>query len=142
MTYSNAPLRIVMVDDDKDDIFLTRMAFKRADLTSIFMGLESGKDLFDYIKNNGIGSIDLLLLDLNMPVQDGHAILKELADYPHFKELCTVMFSTSRRVVDKEVSKNLGATAFIVKPSTAPETDAFVKNVSEIVRSREYAVAC
>lgn len=142
MVQNNSPLRIVMVDDDRDDIFLTKMAFKRANFPSEFVGLKSGKALFEHIKNNGVGSIDLLLLDLNMPIQDGHEILRHLAAYPHAQDLCTVMFSTSRRAVDKEMSESLGATAFVVKPSTVSETDAFVQNVSAIVESREFALAC
>jgi len=137
----NNPLRIAMVDDDKDDIFLTKMAFKRASFPSTFVGLDSGRALFDYIKNNGIGSIDLLLLDLNMPIINGHDILAELSSYPHFSELCTIMFSTSRRAIDKDVSAHLGATAFIVKPSTVPETQAFIQNVTDILKSRELAMA-
>lgn len=142
MVPNKSPLRIVMVDDDRDDIFLTKMAFKRADFPSGFIGLNSGKSLFEYIKNNGIGSIDLLLLDLNMPIQNGHDILKELSAYPHAKDLCVVMFSTSRRLIDKEVSERLGASAFIVKPGTVPETDNFVKNVGEILKLDKFAMAC
>jgi len=56
-----------------------------------------------------IGSVDLLLLDLNMPIQNGHDILKELSTYPHIEDLCVVMFSTSRRAIDKEIAERLGA---------------------------------
>jgi len=131
-----------MVDDDKDDIFLTKMAFKRGDVDSEFIGLDSGKALFDHIKNKGIGSIDLLLLDLNMPIQNGHEVLKKLNDYPHFSDLCTIMFSTSRRSIDKDLSRNYGAAAFVVKPGSVSETGDFVKKVVKILNSREYAVAC
>ena len=137
----NSPLRIAMVDDDKDDIFLTKMAFKRASFPSEFIGMNSGKALFEYIKNNGIGSIDVLLLDLNMPVIDGHDILADLSAYPHFSDLCTIMFSTSKRTVDKDVSQHLGATAFIVKPSTVNETEAFIQLVSDLIPDQKLAIA-
>ena len=137
----NSPLRIAMVDDDKDDIFLTKMAFKRASFPSEFIGLNSGKALFEYIKNNGIGSIDVLLLDLNMPVTNGHDILAELSAFPFYSDLCTIMFSTSNRTIDKDVSKHLGATAFIVKPSTVEETEKFVQLVIEMIPEPKLAVA-
>lgn len=142
MVPNKSPLRIVMVDDDRDDVFLTKMAFKRADFATDFAGLNSGKSLFEYIKNNGIGSVDLLLLDLNMPIQNGHDILKELSTYPHIEDLCVVMFSTSRRAIDKEIAERLGASAFIVKPGTVSETNEFVKNVGEIFKTSAYEMAC
>lgn len=130
-----------MVDDDRDDIFLTKMVLKKAGFDAEFTGLETGDALFKHIKNNGIGSIDLLLLDVNMPIQDGHDVLARLSAYPHFSDLTVIMFSTSRREQDKAVSEQLGATDFIVKPSTVKETDDFIKKVSATLKLQEYAIA-
>lgn len=145
MDRGEASLRIAMVDDDADDIFLTKMAFKKTARPFQFFGMASGDDLFDYIKDNGIGSLDLLLLDVNMPISDGHAVLAKLNTYPHFGDLCTVMFSTSRLAVDKQFAKRLGATAYAVKPSTLRESADFVQAMWDIikikasVRVREHA---
>lgn len=141
MVRGTGPLRVVMVDDDRDDIFLTKMAFKKAGFESEFLGLDSGEALFKYIKNNGIGSIDLLLLDVNMPLMNGHDILAELSAYPHFEDLWVTMFSTSSRTMDKSVSEQLGANEFVVKPSTAADTEAFIASISARFKIRELAIA-
>ena len=125
-----------MVDDDSDDIFLTRMAFKKHLGAVQFFGLNSSEDLFDYIKYYGIGSLDLLLLDVNMPVSGGHDTLATLKDYPHFDDLCAVMFSTSRLPADKKNALQLGATAYAVKPSTLKESGEFVEMMCAMIKAK------
>jgi len=135
-TLAKKPLRIAMVDDDSDDIFLTKMAFKKHFGTVQFFGLNSSEDLFDYIKYYGIGSLDLLLLDVNMPVSGGHDTLATLKDYPHFDDLCAVMFSTSRLPADKKNALQLGATAYAVKPSTLKESGEFVEMMCAMIEAK------
>ncbi len=128
-------LRIVMVDDDRDDIFLTKMAFKKFPAPYTFTGLTSGDNFFTHIETNGIESIDLVLLDLNMPVRDGHDVLAELQTYPNFENLTVIIFTTSNRSFDKDISEVLGADAYFVKPATKVEVNEFLRLVSEIVKA-------
>jgi len=133
--------KIVMVDDDQDDLFLTKISFRRAGYPVDFIGLKSGVALFDFIKNQGIGSIDILLLDINMPVQSGHDILARLKDYPHFGDIKVVMFSTSRMPGDLTKSFQKGATDFMVKPSSQADTESFLDHIGDMLMSEQMAVA-
>jgi len=122
-------LTIVMVDDDKDDLFLTRMSFKKSAFECNFVGLASGQKLFEYIKFNGIGSIDVLLLDINMPMMDGNAVLKELKTYPGFSQLKVIMFSTSKLLLERSNALNAGAVDFISKPSSIENIRFLIKSI-------------
>lgn len=124
------PLRVVMIDDDQDDIFLTKVICKRSSLPVEFKGLNSGKALYEYIKNNGIGSIDVILLDVNMPKEDGYEVLKRLRDYPYIEDLKIVMFSTSRRAHERDLALALGASEFLEKPSHATDAVKLVELLS------------
>jgi len=75
---SENPLRVVMVDDDPDDIFITKALAKRSTLPIDFKGFESGNALFKYIEDNGTEAIDLILLDINMPKPCGYDIVSRL----------------------------------------------------------------
>lgn len=133
--------RIVMVDDDPDDLFLTEISLRKAPYPVEFVGISSGAELFEYIKNQGIGSIDVLLLDLNMPIQSGHDILSTLSTYPHFDGVKVIMFSTSKKADDRKSALNIGATDFMVKPSTKSEISSFVAHIGELLDEKGMAVA-
>ena len=128
----NTVLRIVMVDDDVDDIFLTDVAFKRANLPYHFTGFESGRAFFNHIDETGMDAIDVLLLDVNMPAQDGHDVLAKLYTYEQASNLCIIMYSTSVRQLDIDISKHLGAEAYIVKPCSIAESEAAIQKVMDI----------
>lgn len=125
--------RIIMVDDDPDDIFLTDISFRNAAFPAEFTGLESAEKLFEYIKDNGIGSIDILLLDLNMPVMGGLEALEMLRDYPHFEDLNVFMFSTSSSETDKKACLEAGAKAYLYKPSGLTQMRSFVETIGKSI---------
>lgn len=109
-------IRVVMVDDDVQDIILTRALLKRAGAPVTVEGFSSGAELYDYIKNNGIGSIDVILLDINMPREDGFEVLRKLNNYPDIGDVKIVMYSTSKRPHETIMALELGANDFVEKP--------------------------
>lgn len=130
-----------MVDDDRDDLFLTKRAFSKASFSVDFVGLRDGKSLYEYIKFHGIGSMDILLLDINMPVVSGYDILAELRKYPHFDEIRVVMFSTSKREDEREKALRMGAKDFMVKPSAQSEIDDFIAKIQNHLAVGDMAIA-
>ena len=124
---SENPLRVVMVDDDPDDIFITKALAKRSTLPIDFKGFESGNALFKYIEDNGTEVIDLILLDINMPKPCGYDIVSRLRKCSQNDEITIVMFSTSNYLHEKKLALSLGSNGFITKPTTAEEENAFFK---------------
>ena len=133
--------RIVMVDDDRDDLFLTKISFNKAHVPVDFVGLRDGESLFDYIKFHGIGSMDILLLDINIPVVSGYDILAKLREYKHFDEIKVIMFSTSNRLDERKKALAMGAKDFMVKPSSQREIQDFISDISEHLNIGDLAIA-
>jgi len=131
MSGSKNPLQVVMVDDDPDDIFITKALAKRSSLPIDFKGFESGSALFEYIETNGTEAIDLILLDINMPQQSGFDIVTKLRDCTQNDEITIVMFSTSDSLNEKKRAFELGGNGFVVKPSTTQEENAFFKVLAD-----------
>jgi CheY-like chemotaxis protein len=134
-------VRIVMVDDDQDDLFLTGICFRQATFPVEFVPLGSGEKLLEHIKDNGIGAMDVLLLDLNMPVMGGLETLEALQEYPHFDELNVFMFSTSSAEADRKACLAAGAKGFLSKPSGITQMRAFVEAVAECVDLKKVSLA-
>lgn len=142
MSETKRAVRIVMVDDDQDDLFLTGVCFRQASFPVEFTALTSAERLNDHIRDNGIGAIDVLLLDLNMPVTNGIQTLELLKAYPHFEDLNIFMFSTSSSETDEKRCLAAGAKGYLRKPSGLSQMKLFVETISKSLNAQKLPIAC
>ena len=63
------------------------------------------------------GAIDLIFLDINMPLMNGLECLKEIKSHLHLKDIPVVMYTTSALSGTIEIAYRLGASLFMEKPS-------------------------
>jgi len=125
---------LLMVDDDKEDIYLTRRAFCNYQSKLIFNSVQNGSDLFDYLNCRGIYSEndssalpDVILMDINIPKANGFDLLRRLKADEQFKHLPVSMLTTSNSSKDIRKAYELGASSFICKSVSADG----MKNVAE-----------
>ena len=122
-TNSTNPFRILIADDDTDDVQLTRDCFLENNLAVDINEVSDGQILIDHLK--GINSEkklpQLILLDLNMPRKSGLEALEELKQDSALRKIPVVIFSTSRATKDIEKAYELGASCFVNKPNTFEE---------------------
>lgn len=114
---------VLLVDDSENDLFLTRSAFKEAGFHCPLQEVHNGEQAIAYLKGEGPYSDRakfplpaVMLLDLNMPLKGGLAVLKWVRSQPEFKRMSVIIFSASMRTEDVEHAFDLGANAFLVKP--------------------------
>ncbi len=122
----NAPFRILIADDDVDDVQLTKDCFDENKLHILVNEVGDGQYLMDHLK--GIIKVpetkklpQLILLDLNMPRKSGLEALKELKEDERLCRIPVVIFSTSKAPKDIEKAYELGASCFVNKPNTLEE---------------------
>ncbi|HEX8357129.1 MAG TPA: response regulator [Segetibacter sp.] len=120
------PFKILIADDDIDDVQLTKDCFSENNLPVRFNEVGDGQILMDHLK----GMVDvegpkdlpqLILLDLNMPRKSGFEALKELKQIEALRKIPVVIFSTSIASKDIEKAYELGASCFVTKPNTLEE---------------------
>jgi CheY-like chemotaxis protein len=114
---------VLLVDDDPDDVELTRMMLGQATLTLDVSFSSSGADALAHLRD-GRGP-DLILLDLNMPLMGGLETLRALKRDPRLRGIPVVILTTSQNPDDRARSVELGAAGFLTKPmglSGFPET--------------------
>lgn len=120
---------IIMVDDSDADLHLAKRCLARSKVKNKFVGLMSAKDLYDYlnqVKDNQQSIPAIVLLDINMPIVDGHEALVHVRQDKNFKTLPFIaMFSHSSRQSDIDKSLQNGANAYMVKPSSLVDYVAF-----------------
>lgn len=124
---------ILLVEDDMDDVELTRQGFIRSQYDVLLHHVANGQMCLDYLLKVGeyadAATPDLILLDLNMPIMDGRAVLMEMNQREQLKHLPVVVMTTSRAQTDVLYSYAMGCNSFIVKPV---DFDEFQKTVNSI----------
>ena len=117
---------ILHVEDSEEDVFLLRYAFQRADIKTPVQVVEDGQEAIDYLA--GIGKFAdrqefplpcLVLLDLKLPQKMGLEVLEWTRQQPAVKSLVVIILSSSVHEGDLRRAYELGANAFLVKPSNA-----------------------
>jgi two-component system, response regulator len=120
------PTRIVLIDDDRDDIDVALRAARRERLPVTITVFEDGREVLDAlgVDGNGNGSVisrlrpHAIFLDLRMPRIDGWEILQRVRESPLTREIPVIVQSWSTRREDIERCYALGANSFVAKRMT------------------------
>lgn len=116
-------LFILIAEDDADDRFLLQAAFEENGFTEKLEFVENGVEVLDYLHNAKINKKSgylpcFILMDLNMPKKDGREVLKELKEHPELRNIPIIVFSTTNNEQEKRRCYELGANAYITKPTS------------------------
>lgn len=120
------PFRILIADDDSDDIQLTKDCFIVNRLPVHVNDVGDGQILIDHLRTmtdvSNPGDLpQLIILDLNMPRKNGLEALQELKQDDMLRKIPVVIFSTSEAAKDVERAYELGASCFLTKPNSSEE---------------------
>jgi CheY-like chemotaxis protein len=117
---------ILLVEDNEDDVFLTKHALKEAGICNPVHVVETGPDAVDYLAGEG-GFSDrtrhplpgLVFLDLKLPMISGHEVLGWIRGQRHLDSMVVVVLTSSDEPSDVRRSYSLGANSYLVKPLNA-----------------------
>ena len=117
------PRTILLVEDNRDDVYLIRRAFKKAGLTNLLQVVNDGEAALAYLSGEDKYSDreryplpGLLLLDLKLPRKHGMEVLAWLRQQPSLKRLLVVILTSSQDLSDINKAYELGANSYLVKP--------------------------
>lgn len=113
---------ILMVDDDDEDIYLTERGFRSHIENLVFKSVHSGSEMFDYLQCKGKFTEnthhdlpDILLLDINIPRENGLEVLKQLKMNERHNHIPVCILTTSSAQHDVREAYQLGASSYICK---------------------------
>jgi len=113
----NGLMHILLADDDEDDRLFFREAFEKIKINTRVETVNDGVELMDYLTRPDIILPHILFLDLNMPLKNGMACLRELKRIDHLKDIAVVIYSTSASDEDIEETFVQGANVYLKKPN-------------------------
>ena len=114
---------ILLVEDNPDDVELTRIAFDEAKIANNLVVVGDGAEALDYLFARGAYAgrdahdlPSIVLLDLNQPQVDGREVMQAIRANDTTRTLPVVVLTTSTEPFDVEASYALGVNSYIQKP--------------------------
>ena len=127
---------ILLVEDNPDDVELTRIAFIEAKIANPLRVVRDGVEALDYLFARGAHAArdvadlpSIVLLDLNLPRLDGREVLQAIRADPRTRALPVVVLTTSNEPFDVEAAYALGVNSYIRKPVDFQQFVGAVKQV-------------
>lgn len=116
------------MEDNEDDVFILRRAFKEAQLNNPIHVVTDGAEAIDFLAGEGkFGNRSqypfpvLVLLDLKLPLKSGLEVLEWIQGQPFRSELNVIVLTSSAEERDITKAYHLGARSYLTKPPT-PQT--------------------
>jgi len=114
---------ILLVEDNPDDVILTKRALKDANIANEVIIARDGVEALEYLRGEGAHEgrdtsvmPEVILLDLKMPRMGGLELLKIIRSKKRTKLLPVVILTSSKEERDVIESYSLGANSYIQKP--------------------------
>lgn len=108
--------RVLVVDDDPDVRQLVEMKLRLDGIETLTA--TNGQEALDVLATN---DVDLVVLDLMMPVMDGIETCKRIREAEDLADLPVIMLTAKAQASDIQTGFATGATDYVVKPFSPRE---------------------
>jgi CheY-like chemotaxis protein len=118
---SYKPVQILLVEDNPDDVQITRRAMTKSRVANELHVVRDGQEALDFLFRAGAYSAgatrpDLILLDVNLPRASGMEVLAKIRADDELTTTPVIMLTASDREEDIVKSYRLGSNTYIQKP--------------------------
>ena len=107
----------LIVDDDERNIFALTAIFKSKGLK--YLTAVDGREAIRMLEENP--QINLVLLDMMMPVTDGFEALRQIRMHEKLKEMPVIALTAKAMLGDREKCLEAGANGYVSKPVNVAE---------------------
>jgi len=132
----NSSLRILLVEDNPDDVELALHAFAEFKLANRVQVAHDGAEALDFLFCRGphaqrdpLDWPKVVLLDLKLPKVDGLEVLRQIRGNPKTHFLPVVILTSSREERDIVEGYRLGVNSFIQKPVDFEQFTAAIRTL-------------
>jgi CheY-like chemotaxis protein len=130
---ANPELPILLVEDNPDDVLITKRAWKKGLIRNQLIVVNNGEKALKYLRKEEeyekARTPCLVLLDLKMPIVNGFEVLEKVKKDEALKKIPIIVLTSSERKDDINRAYNLGCNSYIVKPVSF---EKFIQSVQDI----------
>lgn len=132
MELTEGPLKILLIDDNRDHAKILQWAFMKNGRHDEFTCFEDGVNALEYLRKvtqEQKAIPDIIFLDLNLPRLDGREVLRLLKEEETTKAIPVVIVSSSEREEDVRKAYELGASSYVSKSAILNDMDPMLKSM-------------
>jgi len=123
-------LKILLIEDDPDDIELMQDALRSRSLDVHLDTIKQGDLVLPFLEKSD-SHPNVIVLDLNLPKMHGREVLNTLKSSLKLKYIPVIILTTSSAKREMDYCLENGASEYLIKPVTM---DGFSKVVNSIIR--------
>ncbi len=127
------PAHILLVEDNEGDIVLTLDAFEESKVKTEISVVRNGQEALDFLFHRNeyeqAKKPDIILLDINIPVFNGHEVLQQIKSDPILKKIPVIMLTTSSSQKDINLAYENHSNSYVKKPL---DMDEFLEAILKI----------
>ncbi len=129
---------ILCVEDEENDVFFIQRGFELAGISNPLTVVQYGEQAIEYLSGTGAFTDrrkhplpGMVLLDVKLPNRSGLEVLKWMRAQSLFKVLPVIILSSSDRPPDVEAAYDMGANAYLMKPTVFTDLVTIFKALRE-----------
>ncbi len=126
---------ILLVEDNEGDIFLTQEAFEACKVKTEISIAKNGQEAIDFLFKKGdfvnAKKPDLILLDINLPIFNGHEVLRQIKADSTLKKIPAIMLTTSSNQKDVDEAYKNHCNSYVKKPLEMSEFLGAILKIEE-----------
>ena len=105
-------INVLIVDDDFINLKLLSSMLKKNDKIGLIYEAKNGEEALAELREHS--EINMMLLDILMPIMNGIELLKRMREEPDFQNIPVIVLSTDETRASEAL--NMGANDFLSKP--------------------------
>ena len=121
---------VVVVEDNADNLFIVMDILQEELQVAYCNARASGRQLFKLLENKSELKVDLILLDLQLPHEDGYSVLEQIRATPAVRRTKVVAVTANVMPQDLTRAREAGFDGFIGKPIHA---DRFPDQIRQVL---------
>lgn len=129
------PAHILLVEDNEGDIMLTLEAFQESKVMTEISVVKNGQEALDFLFRQGsyaeAKKPDLILLDINIPIFNGHEVLQKIKADSQLKKIPVIMLTTSSTQKDIDRAYENHSNSYVKKPLDMEEFLSAILKIEE-----------
>ena len=133
--YSKKIFNILLIEDNPADVRMIQEIFKEFETKTKLYTVNNGIDALKFLnkeeKYENKTDIDLILLDLNIPLVNGFEVLEHIKNNHRLNDISIFVLTTSPNQEDFFKAYELNANCFMAKPAHLEEYHALLLHIEE-----------
>jgi two-component system response regulator len=127
---------VLLVEDNPDDVILTQVAFRKAEIANPLQVTADGVAAMDFLfcrgRYAGRDPNDkpaLILLDIKLPLINGVQVFQAIHENTDTSNIPVIVLTSSMEASDQRICNHLGVTNYLQKPASLSKFIEIVRDM-------------